>query len=134
MKHVDVNKEWEFQMGEPSNIPMMPAEKKIISLPYDFMIAGDVAEDATGGSETGFYKGGTASYTKYIEITEEEKERIHILSFDGCYGMTKVVVNGHVAARHHYGYTPFTVEIDSYLKIGRNRITVTAGNSNEPNS
>ncbi|MGN1142663.1 MAG: glycoside hydrolase family 2 TIM barrel-domain containing protein [Oliverpabstia sp.] len=133
MLHIDLNKNWEFQMGEPSNIPMMPTEKKIISLPYDFMIAGDVEKDAISGSGSGFYKGGTASYTKYIEISAEEKELIHILSFDGCYGITKIVVNGHVAARHHYGYTPFTVNIDSYLKVGRNRITVTASNSNEPN-
>lgn len=133
MKYTDLNRDWEFQMGEPLNIPMMPAEKKIVSLPYDFMIVGNVSKDAIGGAETGYYKGGTASYTKYIEVTEEDKELVHILSFDGCYGVTKVVVNGHVAARHHYGYTPFTVGIDAYLKVGKNRITVTASNSNEPN-
>lgn len=133
MKQINMNRDWEFQMGEPSNIPMMPAEKKMVSLPYDFMIAGDVAKDAAGGAESGFYKGGTASYTKYMDVTAEEKELVHILSFDGCYGITKIVVNGHVAARHHYGYTPFTVDMDPYLKVGRNRITVTASNSNEPN-
>lgn len=133
MKHIDLSKNWEFQMGEPSNIPMMQAEKKIISLPYDFMITGDVEKDAVSGAGSGFYKGGTASYTKYIDVAADEKELIHILSFDGCYGITKIVVNGHVAARHHYGYTPFTVDIDAYLKVGRNRITVTASNSNEPN-
>lgn len=133
MKHRDLNKDWEFQTGEPSNIPILPADKRIVTLPYDFMIAEDVERDAAGGAESGFYKGGTASYTKFLEITEEDKEMVHILSFDGCYGLTKVVMNGHVAARHHYGYTPFTVEMDAYLKVGRNRITVTASNSNEPN-
>ena len=133
MKHIDLNKEWEFQMGEPSGMPMMQPEKKTVDLPYDFMITGDVSKDAIGGANSGFYKGDTASYTKYIDITEEEKENVHILSFDGCYGITKVVINGHLAARHHYGYTPFQVNADAYLKTGRNRITVTASNSNEPN-
>lgn len=133
MKRIDLNKDWEFQWGEPSSIPMMPATKKMVNLPYDFMITTDVSKDAIGGAEAGFYKGSTGSYTKYITITEEEKELIHVLSFDGCYGITKVVVNGHIAARHHYGYTPFEVKIDRYLKIGNNRITVTASNTNEPN-
>ena len=93
MKHIDLSKNWEFQMGEPSNMPMVQAEKKIVSLPYDFMIAGDVEKDAIVGAESGFYKGGTASYTKYIDVSAEEKEWIHILSFDGCYGITKIVVN-----------------------------------------
>ena len=134
MKRIDFNKDWEFQWGEPSNIPMMPAQKVKVDLPYDFMIGKDVSRDAAGGSGTGFYEGGTGSYTKMLEITEEECDRIHILSFDGCFGNTKVVVNGHMAFRHHYGYTPFEVELDRFLHVGSNRITVTAGNTNEPNS
>lgn len=134
MKRKNLNQEWEFQWGEPSNIPMMPVEKKTVNLPYDFMITKDVSKDAVGGAETGFYQGGKASYTKYITVNEEDKKEIHILSFDGCYGTTKVVVNGHVACRHHYGYTPFQVRLDSYLQVGKNRITVTVDNTSEPNS
>ena len=50
MKHRDLNKDWEFQTGEPSNIPILPADKRIVTLPYDFMIAGDVERDAAGGA------------------------------------------------------------------------------------
>lgn len=134
MKRIDWNQDWEFQWGEPSGIPAMPARKIQVNLPYDFMIGTDVAKDAVGGAEVGFYKGGTGSYTKMLDITREEEALTHILSFDGCFGMTKVVVNGHVALRHHYGYTPFEVELDRYLHVGSNRITVTASNTNEPNS
>lgn len=134
MKKIDFNKEWEFQWGEPSNIPMMPAQKVKVTLPHDFMIGTEVSENAVGGAETGFYQGATGSYTKTLEIAAEEREQVHILSFDGCFGNTKVVVNGHVAYRHHYGYTPFEVELDRYLHIGSNRITVTVSNTNEPNS
>ena len=134
MKRVDFNRDWEFQWGEPSNIPMMPAQKVKVDLPHDFMIGTDVSKDAAGESETGFYEGATGSYTKILEITEEACDRIHILSFDGCSGNTKIVVNGHTVFRHHYGYTPFEVELDRFLHVGSNRITVTAGNTNEPNS
>ena len=134
MKRVDFNRDWEFQWGEPSNIPMMPAQKVKVDLPHDFMIGTDVSKDAAGESETGFYEGATGSYTKILEITEEACDRIHILSFDGCSGNTKIVVNGHTVFRHHYGHTPFEVELDRFLHVGSNRITVTASNTNEPNS
>lgn len=134
MKRIDFNKDWEFQWGEPSSIPMMPVQKVQVDIPHDFMIGTDVSREAVGGSETGFYQGAAGSYTKRLEITEEERERVHILSFDGCFGNTKVVVNGHVVFRHHYGYTPFEVELDRYLQAGSNRITVTVSNTNEPNS
>lgn len=134
MKRMDFNKDWEFQWGEPSNMPMMPAQKIKVDLPYDFQIGTDVSKDAAGGAETGFYQGATGSYTKMLEVTEEELNQVHILSFDGCFGNTKVVVNGHTVFRHQYGYTPFEVELDKFLHVGSNRITVTVSNTNEPNS
>ena len=125
---------WEFMHGEPSSIPMIPQKTETVSLPHDFMIAGDVSPDAPGGSETGFYRGGIGSYTKYLACTEDDLQQRRVLYFDGCFGSVKVVVNGHMLFRHHYGYTPFTVGIDSVLKTGKNRITVTAADSSEPNS
>lgn len=134
MKWNDFNQNWEFQHGEPSGIPMLPQKKDTVSLPHDFMIALDVSPKAPGGAETGFYSGGIGSYTKYLELSEAELHERHILYIGGCFGSTKVVVNGHVLARHHYGYTPFAVSLDSALKAGKNRVTVTAADSNEPNS
>ncbi len=134
MKKTDFNKDWDFIWGEPPKIPMMPVQKKRVDLPYDFMIGTDVAKDAAGGAATGYYKGGIGSYTKYYEVTEEDVDKLHVLSFDGCFGVTKVTVNGHVVCRHNYGYTPFDADITPYVKVGSNRITVTASNTNEPNS
>lgn len=134
MNRTGFNNDWEFQWGEPSSIPLMPVQKIKVDLPHDFIIGTEVDKQSVTGAETGFYKGSTGSYTKMLHITEEEKELTHILSFDGCFGVTKVVVNGHVALRHHYGYTPFEVKLDRFLHVGSNRITVTSSTTNEPNS
>jgi len=134
MKWNNFSHNWEFLHGEPSSIPMMPQKKEIVSLPHDFMIAGDVSPKAVGGAETGFYSGGIGSYTKYLELAETDLAEKHILYVEGCFGSTKVVVNGHILARHHYGYTPFTVDLDPVLKPGKNRVTVTAADTNEPNT
>ncbi len=132
MQKLDFNENWTFQYGEPSNIPMMPAEKTTVSLPHDFMIAGEVLKDAKSGDGTGYYIGGIGSYTKYIET--EDYVDTHILYVDGCFGATKVLVNGHIVKRHHYGYAPFQADLTEYLKPNtKNRITIVANSSNEPN-
>ena len=55
---------WEFKWGEPSNIPGMPVETRQINLPHDFMIEKNVNPQSKNGAGTGFFDGGTATYTK----------------------------------------------------------------------
>lgn len=38
MKKTSLNRNWEFMEGEPSSIPGMQRETKIVHLPHDFMI------------------------------------------------------------------------------------------------
>lgn len=135
MKKIDIDREWELLKGEPSGIPGMPQEKKTVNLPHDYIVETDVSAGSKNGANTGFYNGGTMTYTKYLDIPKEWTEKRVLVSFDGCFGQTKVVVNGHVAGRHHYGYTPFQTDITPYLKFGmKNRLSVTAATDAEPNS
>ena len=126
---------WEFKWGEPSNIPGMPVETRQINLPHDFMIEKDVNPQSKNGAGTGFFDGGTATYTKYFEAPEEWKERRVLVSFDGVFGTAKVILNGHVMGMHHYGYTPFTVDLTKQIKIGqKNRLAVVVSNEAQPDS
>lgn len=135
MKKINIDREWELMKGEPSGIPGMQAEKRTVNLPHDYMIETDVSRESKNGADTGFFPGGKMTYTKYLEVPEEWKGKRVLASFDGCFGQTKVVVNGHVAGRHHYGYTPFQVDLSPFLKAGkRNRLSVTAATDAEPNS
>lgn len=134
MKKTSLNQGWEFMEGEPSNIPGMNKETRTVNLPHDFMVEGDVDAHARGGSEVGFYHGGAGTYTKVLELAKEDLTDVMELDFEGCFGLTKVLVNGHPAGRHHYGYTPFTVNIRPFVKAGANKITVIVHNDAEPNS
>ena len=58
MRKTSLNQGWEFMRGEPSNFPGMQRETKVVNLPHDFMVEGDVVAHARGGSEVGFYHGG----------------------------------------------------------------------------
>lgn len=133
MYRKNLNRGWEFMQGDPSSIPGMPKETKTVNLPHDFMVEQDVTADAKGGAEVGFYSGGVGTYIKTLEFLEGELADVMELEFDGCFGLTRVSVNGSPAGRHHYGYTPFRVNIRPFIKVGTNRIVVTVNNDAQPN-
>lgn len=134
MKYTKLNEGWEFMERDPSSIPGMQKETRTVNLPHDFMVEKDVDANARGGSGVGFYHGGVGTYTKVLELAKEDLADVMELDFEGCFGWTKVLVNGHPAGRHHYGYTPFTVNIRPFVKVGANKITVIVHNDAEPNS
>lgn len=135
MKKINLNQGWTIQPGEPSRIPGMPVQTREVNLPHDFVIETDVRPDSKNGPNTGYYIGGTYTYTKKLTIPKDWEGQQILLNFDGVMGNTKVIVNGHLAAVHHYGYTPFQVNIAPYLYYGQeNRISVTVSNDNEPNA
>lgn len=77
-----------------SSIPMMPQQTKEVNLPHDFMVETDVTPDAPGKAESGFYKGSAGTYLKTITLTEEEMTDTMLLHFEGCFGKTRVLING----------------------------------------
>lgn len=135
MERIQIDRSWEFRKGEPSGIPGMPAETKEVNLPHDFMIETEVTPDSVNGPNTGFYNGGTATYTKYIDIPEDWADKRILAAFDGVFGAARVIVNGHIMGRHHYGYTPFHVDLTKAVKPGKkNRLSVVVSNADEQNS
>ena len=133
MKKTSLNRGWVFMAGEKSGIPMMPQQTKEVNLPHDFMVETDVTPDAPGKAESGFYKGSAGTYLKTITLTEEEMTDTMLLHFEGCFGKTRVLINGNPAGSHVYGYTPFTIDIRKFLQIGDNEIQVIVHTDDEPN-
>lgn len=135
MKRINIDREWEFMPGEPSNIPGMPKQSWMVNLPHDFMIESNVKADSVNGTNTGFYDGDTGTYTKYMDIPQEWRGKRVLVEFDGVFRDTSVILNGHIMGRHHYGYTPFRVELSERLKWGKkNRLAVLVSNDAQPNS
>lgn len=133
MKKTSLNSGWVFMAGEKSSIPMMPQQTKKVNLPHDFMVETDVTPDAPGKAESGFYKGSVGTYLKIITLTEEDLTDTMLLHFEGCFGKTRVLINGNPAGSHVYGYTPFTMDIRKFLQIGDNEIQVIVHTDDDPN-
>ena len=134
MRKININNGWEFMLGEKSNFPMIKNETKIVNLPHDFMIESDVVNGSTGKAESGYYQGGIGTYIKKITLSENELADEVLLNVEGCYGKTRVLINGNPVGGHKYGYTPFDIDIRKFLKVGENEIQIVVNNSDMPNA
>ncbi|MBR4577176.1 MAG: DUF4982 domain-containing protein [Clostridia bacterium] len=136
MKHIELDEQWEFRRGfldAVGQLAEVPAEK--VNLPHDGMIGTPVSPDAPARADSGYFTGGITNYTKHVLFPAEWKTECVGLQFDGVMMNASVEVNGSLAARHHYGYAPFYVDLTSRVTFGEeNRITVHTNTSMQPNS
>lgn len=136
MKRITLDENWTFRRGFLDNPGMLKSDPGIsVNLPHDGMIGTPVSSDAPALMDMGYFTGGLSNYTKYIFIPEEWKNEYIALHFDGAMMNATVDVNGCKAAKQHYGYAPFDVDITHLVTFGKeNRITVNINTSMQPNS
>lgn len=123
MKKILWNQDWHF--GKAS-CPM-----QAVTLPHDAMIHENRVPGHASGSAQAFFPGGRYVYEKSFEKPEDPHV---IFQFEGVYKNAEVSINGRKAASCRYGYIPFSVCADEYLVEGKNTITVTCENEDQPDS
>ncbi len=119
MKRIAFNDQWTAN-GTP------------VTLPHDAQIFEKRRPDASNGGH-GYFPGGVYTYEKKFTASEEWRNKVPILEFEGVYKNAVVSLNGQKLCFHPYGYTSFFVEL-SVLKEGENTLTVVADNLKLPNS
>lgn len=126
MERLNLDENWTFRRGFLDNIGMLESDPGTsVDLPNDSMIGTTVSADAPAGYDSGYFNGDAGNYTKYISVPEDWKNDSVGLEFDGSMMHTVIEVNGCKVAEHHYGYSPFYVDITDYVAFGEeNRITV----------
>ena len=116
---------WGFAESTGSTRPA-PDTFQEVPVPHDFVIAQDPSEDAPLSAAQGFFPRGTVGwYRKSIHL-QPRPDRCSVLDFEGVSEQAEVYVNGHLAAKHAYAYSPFRVDITPYLIPGDNEILVRA--------
>ena len=135
MRAINLDRDWRFREGTYWQCLNESDFGKKVNLPHDYMIESEVKEDAAAQAAMGYYTGVVGCYTKILSIPADwEGERV-LLYFDGVMLNASVEINGCELALHHYGYTPFSVEISPYLYYGEdNRIMVRVNPSMQPGS
>lgn len=98
-----------------------------VDLPHDFSIMDLPGEDGPGqigpfsnklggyGNSTGQTLGGTGWYRKSFTLGKSDAGKTVRLYFDGIYMEADIWVNGKKAGEHKNGYTPFWLDITSFL-------------------
>lgn len=128
MKRQDFNQDWKYHKEGSS-------QKEIVTLPHDAMIHEKRDPKSPGGHANAYFPGGVYIYEKDFFVPKEWEEKHVELEFGGIYKNSKVFLNGQEAGGRPYGYVPFTVSADGFLKYGEeNSIRVVADNSQLPNS
>ena len=105
-----------------------------VDLPHDWDIfEGPNSGKGATGTGGGWFEGGKGEYRKTFKTPDAELVKLH---FEGVYQKAEVYVNGQRAGQHHYGYTPFTIDVTKYLnkdKKQANEVVVKVDNSAQPN-
>ena len=84
-----------------------------VDLPHDWDIfEGPNSGQGVTGTGGGWFEAGKGEYRKTFKTPIGEVVKLH---FEGVYQKAEVFVNGKKAGQHHYGYTPFTVEVTKFL-------------------
>ena len=114
-----------------------------VDLPHDWDIfEGPNSGHGATGTGGGWFEGGQGEYRKKFTVDGLQfTDKLVRLHFEGVYQKAEVYVNGQKAGQHHYGYTPFTVDITPFLKAeggrqkadGLNEVVVKVDNSEQPN-
>ena len=87
------------------------------------------ANASEGQIATGWTVGGVGWYRKTFDKPEIPVGGKAELRFEGVYMNCDVWMNGTRPGNHPYGYTPFSFDVTSHLKDGKNTIAVRVNNS-----
>ncbi|MCM1120900.1 MAG: DUF4982 domain-containing protein [bacterium] len=135
MRNINLDRDWQFREGTYWQCLNESDFGKKVNLPHDYMIESEVKKDAPAQAAMGYYTGVVGCYTKILSIPADWEGDRNLLYFDGVMQNASIEVNGCELALHHYGYTPFSIDISPYLYYGENnRIMVRINPSMQPNS
>ena len=87
-----------------------------VTIPHDWMIC----------QTKNLYRNSVGFYRKTFELDSLDKLPFVALNFEGVYMNSAVWVNGKLAGKWKYGYTPFEFDISSLVQSGRNEVLVIA--------
>ena len=136
MQHINLDEKWCFRRGMLDSVSMLQQDPgELVNLPHDGMIHLDVTKEAPAQYDSGYYLGDTCNYTRYVMIPREWEKDLVGLQFDGVMMHTSIDVNGCKVGEHHYGYSPFYVDLTDYVTFGEeNRITINVNTGVQPSS
>jgi len=130
--------DWKFHLGDIANgnDPSLNDDNwRLLNLPHDWSIEGEFSKDNPATPGGGALPGGIGWYRKSFFVSNDDKDKLFFIDFDGVYRNSEVWINGNYLGKRPYGYISFRYELTPYIKFGeKNIIAVKVDNSLQPNS
>ncbi len=135
----DFNLNWRFHLGDVKNAQVADFKDRdwrLLNLPHDWSIEGEFDEKSPATTGGGALNGGIGWYRKTFTLSDNDKNKLIFIDFDGVYRISEVWINGHYLGIRPYGYSSFRYELTPYLLYNGlpNIIAVKVDNSKQPNS
>ena len=129
---------WKFYLGDAkgaSDINFNDKDWRMLDLPHDWSIEGEINPKNSMASEGAFLPGGIGWYRKTFVVPEAMKGKRISINFEGVYMNSEVFINGKSLGKIPYGYSDFVYEITPNINYGtQNIISVRVDNSMQTNS
>lgn len=122
---IELNGIWEFKLDKGNGFEEKWFEKKLqdtISMPVPASF-NDLVESAQLRDHVGW-----VWYEREFAVQEKLLSERIVLRFGSATHTAKVYVNGKLVVEHKGGFTPFEAEINDFVKVGKNRLTVAVNN------
>ncbi|MDC7676155.1 glycoside hydrolase family 2 TIM barrel-domain containing protein [Asticcacaulis machinosus] len=130
---IELTQGWAFRAGTVDGAQAVgfdDSQWQRVSVPHDFSIQDTpdgtppFNKDAVPGSDSGYLSGGEGWYRRDIDFDPKTAADIVYLTFEAVYMDADIWLNGVHIAKHHYGYTAFTLDLTGKVKAGKNVIAV----------
>lgn len=117
----ELNTKWRFVKLAATSVaealPLSVDQGELVTIPHTVLPLRPTHGDHT--ASFGIYQ-----YSCTITISAEQKHQTTYLDFDGAMTAATVIVNGQRFPEHRGGYTPFSVDITTALRIGENELVI----------
>lgn len=128
MRPISFNTGWICRHLDGSNAP------EPVTIPHDAMLEERRDALAPSGKNGCWFEGFDYLYEKTFTIPSDWGDKVFLLEFEGVYQQAEVALDGEKLAFRPYGYTNFYVDLTGKLTPGAHTVSVTARNSDQPNS
>ena len=132
------DREWRFLKGDAPGAEkneFNDGDWRRIDVPHDWSIEGPFDEKNLTGQGGGFMPSGVGWYRKHFNVSNDLRDRLVFIEFDGVMANSDVWINGFHLGNRPYGYVSFSYELTPHINFGQdNVVAVRADTSKQPAS
>lgn len=128
-----LSQDWRFSPGDSDGAEQPAYDDRSwrhVTVPHDWSIADKpdgsppFDRDAKSGQDSGYLPGGIGWYRRHLVLDASEAARTVLIDFEAIYMDADLWINGVHVAKHHYGYTAFTLDLTGKVHAGDNVIAI----------